>query len=282
MDKQKLIDLATEFMKNSDDNQIKAESGLSMDLMGIPIFDAPVLGFSDAGDAFFGRLKEPGVIGSHFRLPGEWLSSGKTVISFFLPFSEAVKKSNALEKIWPSWEWLYSRVEGQRLLNDLGLYMQKNLAEAGYCTIIPTLDGHFFSRTAVKADLPGREDLQELSFTSNWSERHVAYVCGLGSFGLSRGLITKKGVAGRFGSLVTELELAPDERAYPIFNPYCEKCGGCAAQCPVHAISVETGKNHPKCSAFLDKTAKKFKPRYGCGKCQVGVPCASEMPQFPY
>ena len=40
-------------------------------------------------------------------------------------------------------------------------------------------------------------------YASNWSERHVAYVCGLGTFGC-QGLITSKGLAGRFGSIITD------------------------------------------------------------------------------
>lgn len=39
-------------------------------------------------------------------------------------------------------------------------------------------------------------------------------VCGLGIFGLSKGLITSKGIAGRFGSIVTELQIIPNEREY--------------------------------------------------------------------
>ena len=43
-------------------------------------------------------------------------------------------------------------------------------------------------------------------------------------------------------------------------------------------LPKERGKNHSICSKFCDKTAEKYKPRYGCGKCQVGVPCESRIP----
>ncbi|MGB4438837.1 MAG: 4Fe-4S binding protein, partial [Sedimentibacter sp.] len=59
---------------------------------------------------------------------------------------------------------------------------------------------------------------------------------------------------------------------------YCTMCGACANNCPVNAISIENGKDHKKCAAFLDLTAEKFKPRYGCGKCQVSVPCGRKIP----
>jgi len=56
-------------------------------------------------------------------------------------------------------------------------------------------------------------------------------------------------------------------------------CGACGKNCPVNAISLDKGKNHVICSAFLERTAEKYKPRYGCGKCQIGVPCESSVPK---
>jgi len=118
-----------------------------------------------------------------------------------------------------------------------------------------------------------------VSIRSNWSERHVAFVCGLGTFGLSKGLITKSGIAGRFGSILTELYLPPNNREYENIYEYCSMCGICVKNCPANAISIENGKNHNICSEFLNKTAKKYNPRYGCGKCQIGVPCENKIPK---
>ncbi len=115
-------------------------------------------------------------------------------------------------------------------------------------------------------------------FTSNWSERHVAFICGLGIFGLSKGLITEKGIAGRFGSIVTNLYLNPVSRKYKHILEFCQNCGKCKNRCPVHAISLEKGKNHLICSEFLNRIKEKYKPRHGCGKCQVNVPCEDKMP----
>jgi len=117
-----------------------------------------------------------------------------------------------------------------------------------------------------------------LSYTSTWSERHAAFVCGLGTFGLSRGLITIRGMAGRFGSIISELYLPADERQYEEVSEFCSMCGQCVKRCPVGAISIEEGKNHSICSAFLDRTTTRYSPRYGCGKCQTGVPCESRIP----
>lgn len=123
------------------------------------------------------------------------------------------------------------------------------------------------------------EDNNILNFTSNWSERHIAFVCGLGTFGLSKGLITNKGISGRFGSIITELYITPDKRQYDDIYEYCTMCGACGRNCPASAISVEKGKDHKACFAFLEKTREKHAPRYGCGKCQVKVPCEGSLPR---
>jgi len=120
----------------------------------------------------------------------------------------------------------------------------------------------------------------KITNTSNWSERHITYACGLGTFGLSKGIITKKGVSGRLGSILTDLDLPKDKRGYKDIYEYCTMCGLCIDRCPAHAISIEDRKNSSSCSNFLNKVMEKHNPRYGCGKCQVSVPCESEIPMM--
>lgn len=271
MQKESLIETTTAFVRNSPDNYIQKEYAISEDVIGAKIYDDPIFAFGAADDAYFELFKSPSGIGSHFLTPNEWLPQAKTVISFFLPFSEQVKKSNCIDKIWPSNEWLHARIEGQNFLCKITLHLQEELTKAGYASVIPALDKRFWSKTAPDGS-------SELSFTSNWSERHVGFACGLGTFGLSKGLITAKGMAGRIGSIITDLELPVTERAYTEVYEYCIRCGACIPQCPVNAISMENGKNHLVCSAFLDQLKEKYQPRYGCGKCQVYVPCSNGIP----
>jgi len=265
MTREDLIKSAEYFVNNSDYNYITNENAISEDVVGLKIYDAPIFGFGAADDEQFTLFKESSIIGEHFTLPNQWLPKAKTVISFFLPFTEAVKKGNRKDKSWPSEEWLHGRIEGQNLLNKLCVHLNSQLINSGYNSIIPAQDERFWKSEAI--------------FTSNWSERHVTYVCGLGTFGLSKGLITKKGIAGRFGSIITDLYLTPDEREYKNIYEYCTMCGKCAINCPVNAISIEEGKNHEKCNEFINITIEKYKPRYGCGKCQVAVPCESSIPK---
>ncbi|MDP6180671.1 MAG: hypothetical protein QGG48_12340, partial [Desulfatiglandales bacterium] len=127
---------------------------------------------------------------------------------------------------------------------------------------------------------------EKVGFTSNWSERHVAYAAGLGTFGLSRGLITQRGIAIRCGSVVTNLQLPPSPRPYAHFQEHClfynsGTCGKCITRCPAGAISEE---GHDKdrcmthCSEIMQMCDEYDADMPGCGLCQTGVPCEAKIP----
>lgn len=274
MEKEDLIKMAADFIERSKDNIITKEVAISKNVVGMKIFQAPIFAFGSAEDEYFTLLKDPKAVGEHFLPPKEWLPQAKTVISFFLPYSEAVRTGNKKDMSWPSEEWLHGRIEGQALINKLSAYLKSELISKGYNAVVPSIDERFW----FKGPFNKASAHPDISFTSNWSERHVAFVCGLGTFGLSKGLITKAGISGRFGSIITELQLTSDQRPYKDIYEYCSMCGACAKNCPVNAISLENGKNHSICCNFLDLTAEKCKPRYGCGKCQIGVPCENKIP----
>ena len=281
MDKKDIVKMATYFAEKSEYNLIPKEVALSETVVGMKIFEAPIFAFGVAEDKYFELLKKPSIIGQHFLAPQEWLPQAKTVISFFLPFTETVKKGNRRDMAWPSDEWLHGRIEGQALVIKLCQYISAELVNAGYKSLVPSLDERFWAKTSFNKETQNSDENSgtDVSFTSNWSERHVAFISGLGTFGLSKGLITNKGIAGRFGSIITDLELPPDKRMYESIYDHCSMCGACGKNCPVNAISVEKGKDHKICSEFINKTAEKCKQRYGCGKCQIGVPCESGIPK---
>lgn len=280
MERQDIIDIASSYVLNTKDNRI-TQDGISTTSFGQRIFEPPIFSFGSADDPLFIALKDPNAVGDHYLLPTDWLPGARTVISFFLPFTEVVRNSNKHASNWPSMEWLVARIEGQAFINNLCRHLQEEIEKIGYKTVVPGLDARFWGRINAQLAKSMAKDGQsiERQFTSNWSERHTGFICGLGTFGLSKGLITEKGIAGRLGSLVTELPIPADTRVYDDVYEYCNMCGTCAKQCPVKTISLEEGKKHYICAAFLDKIAVKYNPRYACGKCQVSVPCEFERPQ---
>lgn len=200
----------------------------------IQLFEAPIFGFASAADPLFDEFQKLQVIGPHFLKPSQWLDDACSVISFFLPFTPEVRQSNGAGQAMPGEGWLYGRVEGQQFVNALSRALADLIREQGGKAEVPAVSERF--HTVSEPDGSG------LSFTSNWSERHVAYACGLGTFGLSKGIITEKGMAGRLGSIVTNIPFAPTPRAYTQVYGYCTGCGLCQTNMPCERRRPVKGK----------------------------------------
>jgi len=198
MIRNEIISLAEIFTSTSPHNYIDKESAVMPEYEGMRIFESPIFAFGAAADGIYEEFKSPAIIGNIFRSPTEWLPGAKTVISFFLPYTDRIKSSNGSDFLWPSDEWLHGRYEGQIFLLELIKHIENAILESGYAVIVPATDNAYKSSTE---DIGGT-----VRFVTNWSERHIAYACGLGTFGLSKGLITEKGMCGRFGSLITDLD----------------------------------------------------------------------------
>lgn len=268
--------IVSTYVDTAGDNVLRPEIALRPDLVGLRLFGEPLVGVAAADDPCFEEMLRPGVIGSHFVTPLKWLPGARSVVSYFLPFTDAVIVSNRKDALFPSDEWLHGRIEGQGMVDSLGRHLAEKIVEAGHQAIYPCASEKFWSWAkpagvnSLGMTVPGH--------TSNWSERHIAYACGLGTFSLSMALITEKGTAGRFGSVVTTLPLRPDARPYDRYDEYCTYCGACARNCFVGAISPGTGKDKGVCEVLLDERKIRYKPRYGCGKCYVNVPCKRGIP----
>ena len=250
--------------------RVAQDQAIRGDLAGMRLFDAPLVRVAEASDPLFARLKEPQAVGPQMRMPTDWLPGARSVVSYFFPMSERVRTSNRTPGC-ASDEWLHARIQGQAFVLAAGKHLCDYLRSQGYEAVCPVAEPDFRASQLEEGNPAG-------SFRSNWSERHVAYVCGLGTFSLSKGLITERGVAGRFGSIVTDAELPVSGRPYDGLYDYCSHCGACVARCPVGAISLETGKDHTICYGAMVES-KSIHPGYlGCGKCQTGVPCEAGIP----
>ena len=88
MNKNDIITMAEKFINDSPGNYIAKEIALYPSCVGMKIFEAPIFAFGAADDDIYMKYKASDVIGSHFLSPTEWLPSAKTVLSFFLPYTE--------------------------------------------------------------------------------------------------------------------------------------------------------------------------------------------------
>ncbi len=267
--------IAAAFVESSPLNRVAADKALRPDLVGMKMLEAPIFGFAAADDDYILSLQDNPGANLKMDPPTFWLEGAKTVISLFLPFPDEVKRSNRLDRQLPSQEYMHSRVDGQTFIIALCRHLKEALETEGYQAVIPAADPRFWSNAAIDKHGNG------MLFTSNWSERHAAYGAGLGTFSLNRALITQKGMSGRLGSLITNLELPSTPRAYTQLEEYCILCGACIVSCPAEAISLDKGKQHPPCNTYLGGILAANRPYYGCGKCQVSVPCEHKAPGIP-
>jgi len=276
MKKNEFENAVAAYVKNDASNFVKAEVALRPELTGMRIYDEAIFGYASAEDPYFTEAKKTEIIGPHFMTPAEWLSGAKTVISVFLPFTAQVREANRQNMGWPADEWLHGRIEGQVFQVNLNRFAEELFTKKGLAVLVPMTDPRFSTENPNVSDKTA-----QASYTSNWSERHAAYAAGLGTFGLSKGLITRKGTAGRILSIITDAVFEPDKRPYTGVTDYCINCGACIRNCPAAAISAEKGKIHHLCSEFLNSVKAKHAPYYGCGKCQVKVPCEDKAPGTP-
>lgn len=203
-----------------------------------------------------------------------------TVISWALCQTEQAKAANRRETYYPSEPWARSRIFGQRGNRALHRALAKALTGQGHPAVAPAL-------------LPEASERESAAWgrASTWSERHVAYISGLGTFSLCGGLITERGQAVRLGSLVVHAQLPPTPRPYHDPFAYClyythGSCRSCVDRCPVASVRVE-GRDKEPCIHHLDVETTAHVKReygfegYGCGLCQTGVPCESRIPEAP-
>lgn len=219
----------------------------------------PLVGFAAADDILFGELKQV-VVDSH-ALPSDMLPAAKTVIACFLPFPRAVAATNIAGEL-SSPQWATAYIETNRLIAGLGQHMNDFLAREGMDTV----------------GIPATHNWIEDKLVANWSHRHVAYIAGLGRFGLNNMLITSKGCSGRIGSLVTSGVIEPDSRPQDevCLYKYDGSCRKCVGRCVNEAL-VEEGFDRFKCYGQLLKNVEEY-ANLGyadvCGKCLAAVPCS--------
>lgn len=259
----------TAFVEGSTGNYISIRTALTPKAAGMKLFDDPLIAVGAADDPLFAELQGKTSGKRRVKLPSEWMENAQCVISYFLPMTEHVRASNVDDgPVSP--EWLHVRSEGQMLVVRLGEHIERLARENGFEAICP----------ACHPDGSATSHGNGLSSTRHgaWPERHIAHLCGLGTFSLSGNIITEKGAAGLLGSVVVSAALPTTTRAYTDLDEYCIKCGTCAKRCPVDAISLETGKDVHACHRQITASTEQYPGYFGCGKCQVGVPCEHARP----
>jgi len=233
-----------------------------------------LVGFADANHPDIYKLKES--ISEKHVMPNEVLEKATIIIAYFIPFTKELADTNKEAGDIASLEWARTYEETNAMLGQLNRYLIKELRKMGYKAVV-TKEATTFDRDRLM---------------SNWSQRHIARIAGLGTFGINNMLISQKGCCGRYSTVVTNLDVEPDDIIEEEYCLYKSKgiCGVCVKHCPSGALTLN-GYDRNKCFQVCMKNAEIYRD-FGssyhdesgqgvnstgsevCGKCVVNVPCS--------
>jgi epoxyqueuosine reductase len=261
-----------------------------------PVINEPLVGFADGYDPIFEDFKKESIIGNFHLSPGEALAmhlkkqkknasekqpSALSVISVAFTFPKNTRLSNRPKSRMAATRYrrAYGRAFG--LMSETLSYVVSLLEASGYQAVAPVCTRPM----SIMISPDG------LPYT-DWSEKHIAYAAGLGTFGLNTSLITPAGMPVHLGSVITDLALTPTPRTYNNHHAYClfyrdSSCQSCARHCPSGAVNVQAfdGK---KCMSYgrndLPRIARELNEVIEegghpmCALCQIRVPCETGIP----
>jgi epoxyqueuosine reductase QueG len=225
---------------------------------------SPLVGIASATDPLIGRLKL--AVDTEHAAAFDILTSAKSVIVFFLPFQRWIGEENDRSETYSARIWAESYVSGNRLIAAINQHLKQCLERAGF----------------EASTTPATHNFDEKKLVSRWSHKHLAYIAGLGKFGLHHLLITQAGCCGRLGSLVTTMELPPSGR---LKEELClakrgMKCSACISKCTYGALR-ENIFDRQACyrQCLLNDVHYGDMPLVDvCGKCSCNVPCSYGIP----
>jgi epoxyqueuosine reductase len=278
------------YVANSPENRLPAYDN---DLL----VGEPLIGFADGNDPIFHEFKKKGIIGAFHFTPEEAFSTylkrqqknvgdkkphALSVVSIIFTATRKTRLSNRPETVMGSPRWQYAFDRGITFMEDTLKHLVSRLEALGYQAVAP-----MYTRPLLFLwQLPDGP-------TSDWSEKHIAYAAGLGTFGLNGGIITTRGAALHCGSVITDVALTPTPRAYDNYLAHClyfrnGSCGRCIERCPSGAIS-ERGYDSRKCFFYHEVDLPRISKNLGrepeggdhppvCSLCQTKVPCENRIP----
>jgi len=200
-------------------------------------------------------------------LPYDILPDAKSIISFFIPFQDIIAKSN-IGGTMASKEWSIAYIKTNELIKIINDKIEELLKQDGYNT----------------GKIPATHNFDKEKLISNWSHRHIAYIAGIGTFGINNMLITKNGCCGRFGSIIISYEFEKYKEIKNVKEKCLNKingtCGVCQKKCIFNAYQ-NNNFNRNICYEQCLKNDEYHKAEglsSVCGKCLVGLPCSIKEP----
>lgn len=224
------------------------------------IWRTPLVGFADANDPYIRDLRR--IASDTHKMPEDFLENANILISYFLPFTETLANTNiGVCQNAASQEWADAYNFTNTIMTDLNEHLVNFLINLGY-----------------RAAAPTGVIMEEGVLRSCWSQRHVAYAAGLGTFGINNMLISEKGCCGRYSSIVADIPVEPEHHLEHENCLYKSKgtCQKCIQNCFSGALTLDgfdREKCYETCRSNIAKTGVDV-----CGKCDTNIPCAYKIP----
>lgn len=244
-------------------------------------FGEPIIGYANPSEVIFDMFYDHNIC----KLPRKVYNPARAMIIYFLPYPEDVVESNRGGSE-PSPEWI-------RAYHDSMWAMMKVNAAI-------TAEIGKFGRLVSLCNVP--TDWDEKKCGPEWNYKLAAYVCGFGDIGPTGCIMTEAGPAGRFGGVLTDINLVPERdfgfghvesrahtpemdaefrriMAASLYEGFCgkgydgdAKGTACSEEliltCPAGAIS-EAGINRKKCQEYCKKYNSFVPTPDICGKCYL-------------
>ncbi len=165
----------------------------------------------------------------------------------YLPISRKIKEVEKKQNDWLSERWRRKKIRRD---------FQPDISSRN---IIHLMDWEF-SCSAGYTPMFNFKKYPDIGWASPWSQRHIAYAAGLGTFGINDLLITQKGTSHRCGSFVVNSKLQPNRKRQKDIHAYCLQyqgidCLKCQEKCPVNAIN-QNGRIKEECGKREISTIK--------------------------
>lgn len=239
-------------------------------------FKEPLIGFANTSEPVFDMYYD----NSFCKHPRKVYNPARAIIVYFLPYEDDIVESNR-QGSEPSAKWVQAYHDSTWALMKVNASITEELNR--------------FGRLAAICNTPN--DWNEKKCGPEWNFKIAANVAGMGDFGPAGCIMTEAGPAGRFGAILTDVNLAPERdfgfgnsesrgntpemfQAFKKFMTHCcyetGNSEGAASEeaishaliesCPGGAITAE-GINRKACQAYC-KTIFEYVPTPDiCGKC---------------
>ena len=126
----------------------------------------PIIEIISAENEKFLELKQ--IVSVEHFLPYDILPGAKSIIVFFIPFEENIVKSN-IKGTMASKEWVVAYIKTNDLIKVINDNIEELMKNNGCKT----------------GKIPATHNFNEKTLISNWSHRHLAYIAGIGTFGIN-------------------------------------------------------------------------------------------------